>query len=182
MSSTPLLFDQSTTSAVKVSAIVMILLGMVALFLLGATGIGITTLLGATVLMAGFAYGVLAFATQAGSPFLLRLLVSIAFTFTGVYLLGHPSMALQTLTVVVAVAFGIEGVAEAGSFFTLRSFPGSGFLLLNAIFSLTLAVLIWRSWPGSSSWAIGTLVGVNLISTGLTRLLFVSPSRSAQQI
>ena len=163
MSSTALSFDQTTTSAVKVSAIIMILLGVVALFLPAATGIGITILFGATVLM-------------------LRLLVSIAFTVAGIYLLGHPSMGLESLTVVVAVAFGIEGIAEAGSFFTLRALPGSGFLLLNAIFSLVLACLIWRSWPSSSSWAIGTLVGVNLISTGLTRLLFVSPSRSTPLI
>ncbi|HLI76496.1 MAG TPA: DUF308 domain-containing protein [Acidobacteriaceae bacterium] len=173
MSTTFLSSDQNTTSAVKVSAIVMILLGVAALFVPAAAGIGVTILFGATVLMAGFAYGVLAFTASGTGAFFLRLLVSIAFTAAGVYLLGHPSMGLESLTMVVAVAFGIEGIAEAGSFFTLRALPGSGFLLLNAIFSLVLAFLIWRSWPSSSSWAIGTLVGVNLISTGLTRTLFV---------
>ena len=179
MSSTTLSFDQTTTSAVKVSATIMILLGVVALFLPAATGIGITILFGATVLMAGFAYGVLAFTAQGTGSFFLRLLVSVAFTLAGIYLLGHPSMGLESLTVVVAVAFGIEGIAELGSFLTLRALPGSGLLLLNAVFSLVLAFLIWRSWPSSSSWAIGTLVGVNLISTGTTRILFVSPSRSS---
>ena len=179
MSSTVLSFDQTTTSAVRLSAIVMILLGTVALFLPAATGIGITILFGATVLMAGFVYGVLAFTASGTVSFFLRLLVSLAFTLAGIYLLGHPSMGLQSLTVVVAVAFLIEGIGEAGTFFALRGLPGSGFLLLNAIFSLVLAYLIWRSWPSSSSWAIGTLVGVNLISTGLTRLLFVQPNGSA---
>ncbi len=71
-----------------------------------------------------------------------------------------------------------RGVAEIGSFFALRSAKSSGYLLVNAGFSLLLAFLIWRNWPYSSSWAIGTLIGVNLITTGFTRLL-LSPGRTA---
>jgi uncharacterized membrane protein HdeD (DUF308 family) len=37
---------------------------------------------------------------------------------------------------------------------------------------LLLGCLIWFHWPSSTVWAIGTLVGVNLLMTGITRLMF----------
>jgi uncharacterized membrane protein HdeD (DUF308 family) len=45
-------------------------------------------------------------------------------------------------------------------------------MLLNGIVALLLGGLIWAQWPSSSAWAIGTLVGVNLLMTGITRLMF----------
>jgi uncharacterized membrane protein HdeD (DUF308 family) len=37
--------------------------------------------------------------------------------------------------------------------------------------------LIWAQWPSSSAWAIGTLLGVNLLMTGITRLIFAMAGR-----
>ena len=48
----------------------------------------------------------------------------------------------------------------------------SGWLLLNGVVTLLVGGLIWVHWPSSSIWAIGTLVGVNLLMTGITRLMF----------
>jgi uncharacterized membrane protein HdeD (DUF308 family) len=45
-------------------------------------------------------------------------------------------------------------------------------MLLNGIVALLLGGLIWVQWPSSSAWALGTLVGVNLLMTGITRLMF----------
>jgi len=45
-------------------------------------------------------------------------------------------------------------------------------MLLNGIVALLLGGLIWVQWPSSSAWAIGTLVGVNLVVTGISRLMF----------
>jgi len=41
----------------------------------------------------------------------------------------------------------------------------------NGIVALALGLMIWLQWPSSSIWAIGTLVGVNLLLTGITRLM-----------
>ena len=45
--------------------------------------------------------------------------------------------------------------------------------------TLVLAYLIWRPWPSSSSWAIGTLLGINLIVSGFTRLMYSVEARKA---
>jgi uncharacterized membrane protein HdeD (DUF308 family) len=42
---------------------------------------------------------------------------------------------------------------------------------MNALITLFVGGLIWFHWPSSSVWAIGTLVGVNLLMTGFSRLM-----------
>jgi uncharacterized membrane protein HdeD (DUF308 family) len=61
---------------------------------------------------------------------------------------------------------------EAIAYFQTRGEQGAGWLLIKALITLLLGGLIWRHWPSSSVWAIGTLVGVNLLMTGISRLMF----------
>jgi uncharacterized membrane protein HdeD (DUF308 family) len=55
--------------------------------------------------------------------------------------------------------------------FEFRALPGSGGVLFDGLLTLLLAYVIWRPWPFSSTWAIGTLVGMNLIVSGFARLM-----------
>jgi uncharacterized membrane protein HdeD (DUF308 family) len=64
-------------------------------------------------------------------------------------------------------------------FYQLRAMSGSGWILVDAVVTLLLAYLIWRPWPFSSVWAIGTLVGANLIFRGVTWLMYSSSARRA---
>jgi uncharacterized membrane protein HdeD (DUF308 family) len=164
--------NQRLTYTKTVSAALMIAVGVAAILLPWVAGVGISILVGAATILAGLAYALFAFAARGTGTFLWRLLVSAAFTVAGIDLLIHPLMGVVTLTLLIAAIFLFEGLAELASYLTLRVLPRSGLLLLNAIFSFVLAFLIWRNWPSSSAWAIGTLVGVNLITTGATRLLF----------
>jgi uncharacterized membrane protein HdeD (DUF308 family) len=77
----------------------------------------------------------------------------------------------------MALMFFFEGVLETVLFFQFRTLPGSGWVLFDGLVSLFLAYLIWRPWPGSSIWAIGTILGINLITSGLTRLMYSVPAR-----
>jgi len=63
------------------------------------------------------------------------------------------------------------GVCEIVTYFRLKNEQASGWMLFNGIVALILGALIWLHWPSSSVWAIGTLVGVNLLLTGITRLM-----------
>jgi uncharacterized membrane protein HdeD (DUF308 family) len=64
------------------------------------------------------------------------------------------------------------GVFDIITYFRLQRERPSGWMLVNGIAALVLGILIWVHWPSSSAWAIGTLVGVNLLLTGITRLIF----------
>jgi uncharacterized membrane protein HdeD (DUF308 family) len=50
---------------------------------------------------------------------------------------------------------------------------------VNAVVTFLLAVMIWQQWPSISVWAIGTLVGVNLLVNGFSRLMLGTATRSA---
>jgi len=79
-------------------------------------------------------------------------------------------------------AFGPDAVAHAVQivhYFQLLPRHGSFWLLFDGIVSLILAVTIWRSWPFSSVWAVGTLVGISLLFTGFSRLMLTLTARRA---
>jgi uncharacterized membrane protein HdeD (DUF308 family) len=97
----------------------------------------------------------------------------------GVYLLMHPKLSLVSLTLALAVLFFVEGIFHIVTWFQVRSAPGAGWLLFDGIVTLILAVLIWRSWPASAVWALGTLVGINLLMSGFTRLMYSRALRAS---
>jgi len=89
----------------------------------------------------------------------------------------NPVAGLASLTLALAVYLLFEAVLELVLSFRLRPLPGSGWLLLDGIVTLILAILIWRSWPSSSAWAIGTLVGISMLFSGIARLMLSVAAR-----
>jgi uncharacterized membrane protein HdeD (DUF308 family) len=54
-------------------------------------------------------------------------------------------------------------------YFMVRSRMRATWILLDGIVTLLLGLMIYMQWPSSSAWAIGTLVGVSMIFSGVTR-------------
>jgi uncharacterized membrane protein HdeD (DUF308 family) len=176
--------EQSTANVLKEVAgmsigvaVVMIVLGFLAVALPLATGIGISILVGWIIVFSGVAYLAYAFAAKGAGAFLWRMLIGIFYVLGGLYLAFHPTLALESLTLVVAAVFIAEGVLQMIVFFQFRSLPGSGWILFDGIMTIILGVLIGYPWPFSSAWAIGTLVGINLLISGFTRLLYSTEAR-----
>jgi uncharacterized membrane protein HdeD (DUF308 family) len=84
----------------------------------------------------------------------------------------YPLLALGSLTLFLSAIILMEGVFEIIAYFRMRGHRASGWLLINSLVTLLLGGLIWIRWPSSSVWAIGILVGVNLLMTGISRLMF----------
>ena len=160
-------------------AVIMILLGILAVILPLATGIAVSVIVSWLIVVAGLAYLASAFAGRNAGAFLWRMLIGLVYLLGGAYLGLHPHLALESLTIVMAVIFAIEGVLELVTFFQFRGFFGSGWVLFDAIFTLALAVLVGLPWPSSSNWAIGLILGVNLIITGVTVLMYSVAARKA---
>jgi uncharacterized membrane protein HdeD (DUF308 family) len=175
---------QSTTDVFKEVAgmsigwaVIMIVLGFLAVVMPFTAGIAISILVGWIIVFSGFAYLAYAFAARGAGAFLWRMLIGVVYVIGGGYLVFHPALALDSLTLVVAAIFFVEAVLDIVVFFQFRALSGSGWILFDAIVSLVVAYVIWRPWPSSSSWAIGTLVGINLIVSGLTRLMYSVAAR-----
>jgi uncharacterized membrane protein HdeD (DUF308 family) len=176
------IFNEAAGTSVGWS-VVMIILGFVAIVMPIATGIGISILVGWAMVLGGFSYLAYAFAAQGAGSFIWRVLVGAFYIVGGGYLAFHPGLTLASLTLLVAAIFLVEGITEVVTFFQFSSIPGSGWTLFDGIVTIFLAYMIWRPWPVSSVWAIGTLVGVNLIFSGFTRLMYsVGAKKTIQAI
>src|SRR6202789_3824867 len=152
-------------------AILLIIVGFFALALPFEAGIAIAIVVAILVIVAGIAYLASSFAARTTGGFFWGLLVGCAYLMAGVYLLMHPKLSLVSLSLALAVLFFVEGIFHIVTWFQVRSAPGAGWLLFDGIVTLILAVLIWRSWPASAVWVIGTLVGISMIFSGFSRLM-----------
>jgi uncharacterized membrane protein HdeD (DUF308 family) len=83
---------------------------------------------------------------------------------------------------VLASLFLVEGVLDIVLFFKARGIRGSGWFLFDGIITLLLGLMIYAQWPSSSAWAIGTLVGVSLIISGVTRVMLALTVRKAANV
>ena len=153
-------------------AIFLIIVGFFALALPFEAGIAIAIVVAVLVILAGIAHLAATFAARTTGGFFWRLLVGCAYLIAGVYLLVNPKLSLVSLTLALAVLFFVEGIFHLVAYFQIRSAPGSGWILFDGIVTLILAVMIWRSWPASAVWALGTIVGINLLMSGFTRLMY----------
>jgi uncharacterized membrane protein HdeD (DUF308 family) len=159
-------------------AILLIIVGFFALALPFEAGIAIAVVLAALVIVAGIAHLAGTFAARTTGGFFWRLLVGCAYLIAGVYLLVHPKASLVSLTLALAVLFFVEGIFHLVTWFHIRSAPGSVWLLFDGVVTLILAVMIWKSWPASAVWALGTIVGINLLMSGFARLMYSRANRS----
>ena len=153
-------------------AILLIIVGFFALALPFEAGVAIAIAVAILVIVAGVVHLVGTFAARTTGGFFWRLLVGCAYLVAGVYLLLNPKLSLVSLTLALAVLFFVEGIFHIVTYFQVRSVPGAGWLLFDGIVTLILAVMIWRSWPASAVWALGTIVGINLLMSGFTRLMY----------
>lgn len=97
--------------------------------------------------------------------FLLTLVLGLIFLF-------FPAAGIATLTLLLVALFLVEGVVSLLLAFRVRSHIANwGWLLFSGVASLLIALIILSGWPGSAAWAIGLLVGINLLSTGIALIM-----------
>ena len=123
------------------------------------------------IVLAGLVHLMLALRAHGASSMIWKLLVGLAYLFFGAYLIMHPVLGVASLTLVLASLFLIEGILDIILFFKMRAVGGSSWVLVDGIVTLLLGLMIYVQWPSSSAWAIGVLVGVSMIISGVTRVM-----------
>lgn len=89
----------------------------------------------------------------------------------GLYLVLFPLDGALSLTLLLVIWFAGIGVLELDWAYRLRGVPGAGWLLFNGLVSIVLGVLVAVELPNSAAWAIGLLVGINLVFWGTRALV-----------
>lgn len=160
-------------------SVLMILAGLLAIVIPPVAGIAVLLVVAWLLIFSGVAHLIFAWHTRTAGGLIWELLLGILYVFIGVYALLNPVAGLASLTLVLAIYLFVEGVLELTLWFRLRPMPGSNWLLFDAIVTLILAILIWGSWPSSTEWVIGTLVGISMLFSGSARLSLALAARGA---
>jgi uncharacterized membrane protein HdeD (DUF308 family) len=119
----------------------------------------------------GAVHVALAFHAHSGTSLGWKLMVGLAYIFIGGYLLFRPLVGVATLTLMLAFLFLVEGVLDFMLWWKSRKLDGALWILVDSIITLVLGGMIYVHWPSSSVWAIGTLVGISMVISGVTRIM-----------
>ena len=158
-------------------AILLIVFGFLAIALPLGTSLGVVLVVAWLIILSGGFQFIHAFQSQGAGSIAWKLLVAVVYLIAGIYFLTHPLLGLASFTLALAFFFVAEGVVDLIAYFQNRSAEGSGWILFDGIVTLILGILVWRHWPSTSGWVIGTLVGISMLMTGTTRLMLSLAAR-----
>ncbi len=161
--------------------IVLAILGLAAMIVPPLASLAITIFLGWMFLISGIAGLVVTFWARQMPGFWWSLLSAALAVLAGGLLLARPAQGILTLTIVVGAYFLAEGVATI--MYALehrRELSGRwSWLLMSGLMDLVIAFIIVAGLPGSAEWAIGLLVGINLVLGGASLVGMALAARNA---
>ncbi len=121
---------------------------------------------GAVLLSSGVMQVVHAVQMRGWQGMLWHLLSGALYVLGGLVLLTHPLVGALAWTLVLAAMFIVDGVLRVVTALQVRPRDGWGVFAAGGVVSVLVGLLVWLKWPGSAAWAIGLLLGVNLIFHG----------------
>jgi uncharacterized membrane protein HdeD (DUF308 family) len=151
--------------------VLMIIAGIIAMFAPWEAGLVITLVVGWCAIFNGFAQIIFAFRTHGGWHIALEVILGVIYIIAGIYLLMHPIGGLLALTLILASFLLVYGIFALVLAFRIRPHSGWGWVLFDGIITILLGFLIWAHWPFNSDWVVGTLFGISIFFSGVTRLM-----------
>lgn len=151
-----------------IEGIILVILGLIAIAVPWLATLAVAITIGWIFFISGLV-GLLTTAWMRSAPGFWWSLVSAAISIAaGVVLLLWPVTATLTLTLVLIVFFLVEGAASILYAMEHRDqLTGRwGWMLVSGIVDLILAIIILAGLPGTALWALGLLVGINMLFGG----------------
>jgi uncharacterized membrane protein HdeD (DUF308 family) len=149
--------------------VILVLLGLLAVTVPPLVG---TILFGWLFLVSGVVGLITTFAMRHGPGFWWSLLSAMLALVVGGLLLVQPELGMVTLTFVLIGFLILEGIVTI--FFALdhrRELSGRwGWMLASGIVDLVLAAVILIGLPVTAAWAMGVIVGINLVFGGVSMI------------
>jgi uncharacterized membrane protein HdeD (DUF308 family) len=162
-----------------VVGIVVVIAGFLALFSPLVAGLSVAIAVGVLLVASGVSRLFLAFKMGSLGHGLLVFLIGLLSIVAGGYMVSRPGLALATLTLFLAAYFLVDGIFEIVWAFRLRPIKGWGWTMFSGIVALALGIMIWRQFPISGVWAVGTLAGIHMIFGGSSVASICSAARSS---
>jgi len=155
-----------------IEGIILVVLGAAAIILPNVATLAFTLLIGWLFLISGGVGLVTTFWMRQVPGFWWALVSAVIGIAAGVILIRWPISGTLSLTIVLIAFFVIEGVATIMYAVEHRSQLSGrwGWMLASGIVDLILAGIIFAGLPETATWALGLLVGINLLFGGVAMI------------
>ena len=149
------------------AGIISVVLGAVAIIVPPLASVTITYLVGILLLIGAVAFVAEAISRGSTGHRIWSALLAVLYVFAGVWLFINPVSGTITLTWILAIFFLLIGVLRLIAGIASRGkVPNAGWTIVNGVLSIVIAVLVIGDLPSSAAWAIGLLVGIQLLFDG----------------
>jgi uncharacterized membrane protein HdeD (DUF308 family) len=148
--------------------VIAIVIGCIAILVPAVASVGTAIFIGWILLIMGAFLVAAAFSAHSVGSLLLRLLWAALTVVVGIWLIVEPHNGTLTLTFVLGVYFLFMGLTRITVAFLGRGQPNAGWVGLSGVAGLIIGILVLAKFPDSADWAIGLLVGIDLIFAGWT--------------
>jgi uncharacterized membrane protein HdeD (DUF308 family) len=151
-----------------IRAVVLIVLGAAAIAFPLAASVTSTYVVAWLLVLAGLTHFLFAWRGEGGAAVLWRLLVGAVYMFAGFAIFWHPLWGTASLVLVLCAALIVEGTMTLLLYFLDDNH--SGWMLFNGVVTLALASLVASGTLFGSLSFVGTIIGINILITGVARL------------
>ena len=154
--------------AFLIEGIVLAILGLAAMIVPPLASLAVTIFLGWMFLISGIAGLAVTFWAKQMPGFWWSLFSAALAVLAGLILLARPVQGILTLTIVVGAYFLAEGVATIMYALEHRRELSDrwSWMLISGVLDILIAGMVITGLPGSAEWAIGLLIGINLLFGG----------------
>ena len=157
-----------------VSAILALIGGAAAIVVPAVATLTMTIFIGWILVYSGVVMAIHSWTQRAAGRTWERALQALLALAIGIYMVLFPGAGALSLTLLLVIWFVLSGGLQLAAARQLRGLPGAGWMLFGGVLAILLAALIAVDLPSSAAWAIGLLVGINLIFWGTRTLVAAS--------
>lgn len=155
----------------SIVGILAILGGIFALANPFAASLAATAIAGWMFLIMGVLQIFAAFRLPGAGAKIWTILLGLLALYLGITILGHPLKGMIALTTMVAILFLAGGISKIILAFSMEDRQFFWVMILTGIASLALGIIIFANWPLSAATSLGILLGIELLSNGVTALI-----------
>ncbi|MFC1690296.1 HdeD family acid-resistance protein [Pseudomonadota bacterium] len=149
----------------------LVILGALLLVSPAAVGSAVVRLVAFVLVVTGIVQLVQGLRGGTGVHTIVSSVLGLAVAGLGVAVWFNPMLGSGFLTALLMIFFVVNGLWKISTGIRYRQLNGWSWFLLSGLVSLVFVYFLWAQWPLAGAWAVGVLVGLDLLLTGLSMIV-----------